>query len=85
EDYLQLLVEKLPQSEHVKGAEVYIDGFHSFSPQELEIVRQLMICGARVTITLTIDEKTLAQPVNELDLFYETTLTYEKIKQVARE
>lgn len=37
-----------------------------------------MICGARVTITLTIDEKTLAQPVNELDLFYETTLTYEK-------
>lgn len=57
EDYLQLLVEKLPQSEYVKGAEVYIDGFHSFSPQELEIVRQLMICGARVTITLTIDEK----------------------------
>lgn len=30
-------------------------------------------------------KKTLAQPVNELDLFYETTLTYEKIKQVARE
>ncbi|HDR4449776.1 TPA: helicase-exonuclease AddAB subunit AddB [Bacillus cereus] len=85
EDYLQLLVEKLPQSEYVNGAEIYIDGFHSFSPQELEIVRQLMICGARVTITLTIDEKTLAQPVNELDLFYETTLTYEKIKQVARE
>lgn len=85
EDYLQLLVEKLPQSEYVNGAEIYIDGFHSFSPQELEIVRQLMICGAKVTITLTIDEKTLAQPVNELDLFYETTLTYEKIKQVARE
>ncbi|MBE7102736.1 helicase-exonuclease AddAB subunit AddB [Bacillus cereus] len=85
EDYLQLLVEKLPQSEYVKGAEIYIDGFHSFSPQELEILRQLMICGARVTITLTIDEKTLAQPVNELDLFFETTLTYEKIKQVARE
>ncbi len=38
-----------------------------------------------MTITLTLDEKTLAQPVNELDLFYETTLTYEKIKQVARE
>ena len=44
-----------------------------------------MRLGTRVTITLTIDEKTLAQPVNELDLFYETTLTYEKIKQVARE
>ncbi len=32
EDYLQLLVEKLPQSEYVNGAEIYIDGFHSFSP-----------------------------------------------------
>ncbi|EJQ42259.1 ATP-dependent helicase/deoxyribonuclease subunit B [Bacillus cereus BAG5X1-1] len=85
EDYLQLLIEKLSDSEYVKGAEIYIDGFHSFSPQELEIVRGLMRLGTRVTITLTIDEKTLAQPVNELDLFYETTLTYERIKQVARE
>ncbi|MGQ0517395.1 hypothetical protein ACT453_45555, partial [Bacillus sp. D-CC] len=81
EDYLQLLVEKLPQSEYVKGAEIYIDGFHSFSPQELEIVRQLMICGARVTITLTIDEKTLAQPVNELVLFFHMLTSFHKINQ----
>ncbi len=57
EDYLQLLIEKLPFSEYVKDAEIYIDGFHSFSPQELEIIRRLMRCGARMTITLTVDEK----------------------------
>lgn len=85
EDYLQLLVEKLPDSDYVKGAEIYIDGFHSFSPGELEIIRQLMICGARITITLTVDEKTLSQPTSELDLFYQTVLTYEKVKQLARE
>ncbi|MDZ5607085.1 helicase-exonuclease AddAB subunit AddB [Bacillus pseudomycoides] len=85
EDYLQLLVEKLPYSDYVKGAEIYIDGFHSFSPGELEIIRQLMRCGTRITITLTVDEKALAQPVSELDLFYQTVLTYEKVKQLARE
>ncbi|PFD97867.1 helicase-exonuclease AddAB subunit AddB [Bacillus cereus] len=85
EDYLQLLVEKLPGSDYVKGAEIYIDGFHSFSPGELEIIRRLMLCGARITVTLTVDEKTLAQPVSELDLFYQTVLTYEKVKQLARE
>ncbi|MDM5187447.1 helicase-exonuclease AddAB subunit AddB [Bacillus sp. DX4.1] len=85
EDYLQLLVEKLPHSDYVNGAEIYIDGFHSFSPQELEIIRQLLRCGARMTITLTLDEKTLSGPVSELDLFYQTVLTYEKIKQLARE
>lgn len=85
EDYLQLLIEKIPHSHYVKGAQIYIDGFHSFSPQELEIIRQLLKYGARVTVTLTVDEKTLLQPTSDLDLFYKTVLTYERVKQLAHE
>lgn len=85
EDYLQLLFEKIPHSQYVKDADIYIDGFHSFSPQELEIVRQLMRCGAKMKMTLTLDEQTLAMPVSELDLFHQTIVTYENVKQLARE
>ncbi|MGF9965120.1 helicase-exonuclease AddAB subunit AddB [Bacillus rhizoplanae] len=85
EDYMQLLFEKLPHSEYVRDSIIYIDGFHTFSPQELEIVRQLLRCGAKMTIALTLDEQTLSNKANELDLFYQTLIAYEKVKQVARE
>lgn len=42
EDYLRLLQEKLPYAESIKNSEIYIDGFHSFTPQELEVVAGLM-------------------------------------------
>ncbi|MFX3622452.1 MAG: helicase-exonuclease AddAB subunit AddB [Ectobacillus sp.] len=84
EDYLKLLCEKLPRSRYMKGAAVYVDGFHSFLPQELEIIKQLLRHGAHVTVTLTLDQPAPAAK-SELDLFYTTSRTYEKLLRAAEE
>jgi ATP-dependent helicase/nuclease subunit B len=34
EDYFRLLSEKIAQSSYLKSADIYIDGFYSFTPQE---------------------------------------------------
>lgn len=83
EDQLQILAEKIKESSLLRGAEIYIDGFHSFTPKELTVVEELMRNCSSVTITLTLDnpEKT----GNEMDLFYQTTETYHVLNQIAAE
>ena len=34
EDYLTLLAEKIPHSAYIANAEIWVDGFHSFTPNE---------------------------------------------------
>ncbi|NMD70851.1 helicase-exonuclease AddAB subunit AddB [Bacillus sp. DNRA2] len=69
EDYFLLLAEKAGTSTFLKEAEVYIDGFYSFTPIEYLVLQQLMKHCKRVTITLTLDEiYTDIQP-DELQLF----------------
>lgn len=84
EDYLRLLAEKIPQSTYIKEAEILIDGFHSFTPQELEVLGQLMKVSKKVTIALTIDNA-YEVPPHDLSLFRMTGKTYQSIIQFAQE
>ncbi|MGN7296838.1 helicase-exonuclease AddAB subunit AddB [Ferdinandcohnia sp. SAFN-114] len=84
EDYLRLLAEKIPQSTYMKEAEILIDGFHSFTPQELEVLGQLMKVSKKVSIALTID-KAYEVPPHDLSLFRMTGKTYQSIIQLAQE
>ncbi|WP_181349187.1 helicase-exonuclease AddAB subunit AddB [Thalassobacillus sp. CUG 92003] len=84
EDQLQLLANKIGEADFLDGAEVYIDGFHSFTPQELSVIEQLMRKTSCVNVALTTeftDEDTLP----ELDLFYETKETFQQLKALALE
>ena len=56
EDYFRLLSEKINESPLLKNAEIYIDGFHSFTPQEYMIIEQLMKHCPEISITLTLDQ-----------------------------
>lgn len=86
EDYLKLLQEKMTYSDTIKNSEIYIDGFHSFTPQELEVVAGLMAHAKRVTIALTSEEsyRPETEP-HELDLFYMTKKTAQLLTQKAKE
>ncbi|MBY6036400.1 helicase-exonuclease AddAB subunit AddB [Fictibacillus nanhaiensis] len=86
EDYLKLMQEKTPFSETIKNCEIYIDGFHSFTPQELEVTAELMANAKKVTIALTAEhtDDTQSTP-HELDLFYMTKKTLQVLTQKARE
>lgn len=83
EDQLQLLIDKIPESKILSKAELYFDGFHRFTPQELEVIATLMKHCKKITISLTVDSNNL-ETVSELDLFYQTTETYHALKEMAQ-
>ncbi|OUM90117.1 MAG: helicase-exonuclease AddAB subunit AddB [Bacillus thermozeamaize] len=84
EDMLRLLAERVPFSAELRGAEVYIDGFHSFTPQEMAVVRSLLATARRVTVTLTLDRVPEELP-DPLALFYMTARTYRQLERAAEE
>lgn len=85
EDQLQFLTEKIADTELLQDADIYIDGFHRFTPKELEIVTELLKVSKQVTVTLTTDELALEKEPSELDLFYQTTETYFTLQRLAKE
>ncbi|SEH96478.1 DNA helicase/exodeoxyribonuclease V, subunit B [Halobacillus karajensis] len=84
EDQLQLLSSKIPEAAFLDGAEVYIDGFHSFTPQEYQVIETLLKKVDTVHLTLTTEQPT-GEENQELDLFHETKQTYLDLKKVAEE
>src|SRR5699024_9338924 len=71
-------------SQALEDAEIYLDGFHSFTPKELLVIEALMKKCKRVTVTLTLDQVDQKVP-SELDLFYKTAETYHQLKQMTEE
>ncbi len=83
EDYLALLAKYIPTSDYLRQAEVWIDGFHGYTPQELRIVHQLFACCRSVTVTFCIDRCYGATDTcDELDLFYPTARTLIELQQM---
>ncbi|MBM7586469.1 ATP-dependent helicase/nuclease subunit B [Bacillus pakistanensis] len=77
EDYFQLLADSIQHSSLLDNAEIYIDGFHSFTPQEYMIIEQLMKFCKRVSIALTVGSS------EDATLFRMTNETYEAMKGIA--
>lgn len=84
EDYLTLLAEKIPQSSYITNAEIWVDGFHSFTPNEYVVLEQLMKHAQRVTFTCTM-ESVYEKAPDELDLFHENARNYRILMQIAHE
>ncbi|SFL72738.1 helicase-exonuclease AddAB subunit AddB [Salibacterium qingdaonense] len=85
EEYLQLLAEKVKDSAFLQNAELYIDGFHSFTPQEYSVLQALFQCCSHVTTALTMDRPEPDQMPSMLDLFYQPARTYQKLSALAGE
>ncbi|WP_010286803.1 helicase-exonuclease AddAB subunit AddB [Kurthia massiliensis] len=81
EGYLPLLQQKLVESEMIREASIYIDGFNSFTTQEFELVQELLATAKDVTIALTYENEFDAD--DEQALFYETASTARRLKDAA--
>jgi len=77
DDYLSLLAQKIPCAPSLKDAEIWLDGFTGFTPQELEVIGALFKTARRVNITLTLDDRG--------EVFTVTRNTYQKLSQIALE
>lgn len=84
EDYFRLLAEKTSSSQYVKNAEIYIDGFYSFTPQENRIIAELLKVCKRVTIAMTTDQLWLESAPDELNLFRLSGQACHSIYEIAK-
>ncbi len=76
EDYLSWLSKGSGEAELLNGAEVWIDGYTSFTPKELEAIGELIRHTAGVTVTLNLDRLYLpGDKPHELDMFYSSAQT----------
>lgn len=83
EDYLDLMAEKLALSSMLEDAEVWIDGFIFFNPQETAILSEMLKTAKSVTITLCISEPDSPQHRLETSLFYRQYKTRQELRALA--
>ena len=83
EDYFNLLIEQMSASDYMRNTEIYIDGFYSLTPQELLIIEEMMKCGCKMTVALTLDHPYKQSPPDNLELFRQTGATYYQIFSIA--
>lgn len=60
EGRLHLLAKKIPQAIWLKDIDIYLDGFHSLSQVEMEVVKALEKLGARLHISLVLPKAALS-------------------------
>lgn len=60
-DVMNILVEKLPMSSLVQGAEIWLDGFLFFNPLEMQVLEGLFRYGKNIHVTLNMDDSTTSQ------------------------
>lgn len=86
EEILEVLCRVAAQSEMIRGSIVTLDGFTGFTPIQYRLIRILMECCQKVTITVTIDS---GEKMNVLDgmenLFYLSKNTIQKLYRIAEE
>lgn len=83
EDQLLLLNEKLDGCSLYDGAEIWIDEFSSFTPNQLSVIGKLLKIAKSVNITLSIDE--VNSPKGESDLFVATKNTEKRLMNLIQE
>lgn len=81
DDDLTIAAQKLPESEIYRGADIWIDGFTDFTPQEYNMISSLLVLANSVTITLTIDS--LEERDLPLTIFSSSGFAYSKLVEIA--
>ncbi|KNZ69286.1 ATP-dependent nuclease subunit B [Thermincola ferriacetica] len=84
DDYLTLLAEKLDGSSILEGAEVWVDGFTGFTPQEHYVIEKILGKAEKVHVTLCLEPKDTGRELQEQDLFYPTWETFREITDRAQ-
>lgn len=83
-DLLDLLAEKVPGSSFLGEARVWVDGFFTFTGQELAVLGELGARCPQVSVALCLDrEVSLDSKLDRLDPFFPGALACRELKKVA--
>lgn len=83
DDELTLLSKKLDSTDLYNEAEIWIDGFSGFTPQEFDVISKLMQKASRVYITLCTDVLEDIGQDASTDVFSSVKKAYNKFKNIA--
>lgn len=81
-NYLDLLAQKITEWSYLNGAEVWVDGFTGFTPQEYVVIREIMKKVEKFNMTLCLNTSELMNEVDESYLFYRTHQTMKNIIEI---
>lgn len=85
EDELTELSEKLYRSAQLEGAEIWIDEFSGFTPQEYKVIAGLLKKARRVNISLCTDALPKGAGIDSGEVFSPVRNTAGKLMRIARE
>ncbi|MCS4486797.1 helicase-exonuclease AddAB subunit AddB [Staphylococcus americanisciuri] len=78
EGLMQRFISLIPQSDWLRRAEVYIDGFHNFSTQEYQVIEALVQHAKSVTVLLTTNGDT-----DPLSMFRKPSESLTHLREIA--
>ncbi len=82
DDFLALAAQKAGQALICKDAEIWVDGFSGFTPQEYAMLHALALHAGRLNVALCLDPGN-AGAADESDGFYPTRATYRRLVEMA--
>lgn len=85
DDDLSLLSERLDKSSHFNGAEIWIDEFSGFTPQEYKVIGKLLQKAECLNICLCTDCLAEEDDVDSTDIFSTVKAAVNKILMLAKE
>lgn len=83
DDYLNMLAEKLSYASSFTNAEVWIDGFKGFTPQEIKVIEKLLQSAKRVNVALCMDPAVTEAGLQDDNVFYPVWETYKRVSEAA--
>lgn len=85
DDELTILAHKLKDYKGFDNAEIWIDEFETFTPQQYEILKILLKKASKVNVTLTTDCLNGDCSIEKTDLFMPTKITEGKLLKIIEE
>ena len=84
ENTLEILSNIISESNMIKKSEIWIDGFKSFTPQEYNVITELLRYCKNVNISLTVNvHKLNYTDISPNDAYFETKTTIHKLNKIA--
>ena len=82
---LEFLAARLYQADFIKNTQIWIDGFHGFTPLEFAVLRELLQYCPQVNLTLCLEPKYLQKWLPTTHLFFKPWETYQYLLKIAAE
>ncbi len=83
EEVLDVFARIIPQSERLRGAHIYLDGYTGFTPIQLKVLEKMLLHCADVNLTLTLPKDKVDANCPEYEMFHLSNKTYFKLLEIA--